>query len=75
MINVLNSIVKGINKLSSFERVVILIVSCVLCFGVIAPSMISSNSTVAVWIGIGLCIMIGYVTFMVAKDLIKELDK
>jgi hypothetical protein len=50
----------------------VLIVALVLTFGLIGPSLISSNSTIAVWLGIIICIAVIYLV-VVFSGKIKEL--
>jgi hypothetical protein len=49
-----------------------LIVLLVITFGLVGPSLISSNSTIAVWIGIAICLAAIYVV-VVLSEKIKEL--
>jgi hypothetical protein len=49
-----------------------LIVFLVIVFGLVGPSLISSNSTIAVWLGIAICIGAIYLVW-VLSDKIKEL--
>jgi len=45
-----------IDKMTLNERAVLSTIVLLIVFGIVGPSLISSNSTSAVWIGIGLCI-------------------
>ena len=49
-----------------------LIVMLVITFGLVGPSMISSNSTIAVWVGIAICLAAIYLA-VVLSGKIREL--
>jgi hypothetical protein len=51
-----------------------LVVLLVITFGLIGPSLISSNSTIAVWIGILICLSVIYLTWVFSEKL-RELFK
>jgi protein-S-isoprenylcysteine O-methyltransferase Ste14 len=54
-------------------QAVVLILSAILVFGLIGPSMISSNSTFAVWIGLLLCIAEGLFLWHFSEDIRNKL--
>lgn len=71
----LNRLVDRFNGLSMFYRVVILLVNFVVVFGIVGPSMISSNSTIAVWLGIFILVSDLSLSYVFAKKTIGELMK
>lgn len=68
-----DKLVDRFNGLSMFNRVVIMIVNFVVVFGIVGPSMISSNSTIAVWLGIFILVSDLSLSYVFAKKTIGEL--
>lgn len=51
-----------------------LIVLLVITFGLVGPSLISSNSTIGVWLGIAICLAVIYLVVVLSKE-IREVFK
>lgn len=71
----IDRLVERFNSFNVVVRLSILLVNFVIFFGMVGPSMISSNSTIAVWVGIVLLIADLGVSYVFAKQTIKELMK
>ena len=61
-------------KLSLPIQAIALIALAIFSFGLIGPSMISSNSTIAVWFGIAVCVAAAYLLWELSAKL-RELLK
>jgi len=61
-------------ELPLLVQAITLILLLIIVFGLVGPSMISSNSTIAVWIGIAICASTIYVVWVLSKE-IQELFK
>ena len=61
-------------KMPVGAQALILVGMLIVVFGLVGPSMISSNSTIAVWLGIGICIGALYLAYLLSEK-IQELFK
>lgn len=69
----INQLIDKFNSLPIFLRLVLVIINLVVAFGIVGPSMISSNSTVAVWVGIVILGLDVFLTYKFSSETIKEL--
>jgi len=53
----------------------VIIASLVVIYGIIGPSMVSSNSTVAVWMGIFIVLSSTYILYQLSEKLLEKLLK
>lgn len=54
---------------------VVITVAVVVLYGIIGPSMVSSNSTVAVWMGIFIVLSSTYILYQLSEKLLEKLLK
>jgi hypothetical protein len=69
----MEKILKKFNELSDSTRVFLLAAIITVNIGAIGPSLISSNSTSAVWIGIALCFFTGVFVVKASKPMLNKL--
>lgn len=60
-------------RLKLFWQVVLSLVAIIVSLGVVCPSMISSNSTIAVWLGILIAVVTIWTVYDLNSEKIKEL--
>lgn len=69
----MNELKEKFFSLPLFWQATSLVVLLVVVFGIIGPSMVSSNSTVSVWIGIAICLATVYLVWQLSTKLLEKL--